>query len=158
MSRKNLRPLVFERDHGICAACGQDCVALELRIKGLTDQGISRKLLTERLNQYDLTRAGECTRWHADHVKPLWTAKSDEEFRQLDSMENLQTLCQTCHTIKSIIEDGHRAKSKRMAPEKRSRSTCDHDYMKKGRTNLSRPLKGEPYKRCVKCGFRAALT
>ena len=42
--------------------------------------------------------------WETDHVIPLNTARSDEEAKRLNSIENLQPLHRACHQMKTSRE------------------------------------------------------
>lgn len=55
--------------------------------------------------------------WHADHVMPLWLADPTDYPTCLRywSLENLQTLCESCHGEKTAIEAKLRAKVERQA-------------------------------------------
>lgn len=81
---KYLRDCVFERDRGICALCGTDCVALRrqpreaLRAIGYTEGDLRRK-----------------TFWDADHILSV------SESGGLASLENYQSLCVLCHRVKT---------------------------------------------------------
>lgn len=44
--------------------------------------------------------------WHLDHIKPLIEAQGDLEYWKMD---NLQTLCQDCHKLKTATEASARA-------------------------------------------------
>jgi hypothetical protein len=51
-------------------------------------------------------------RWHMDHIKPLYLANDNINFWKLD---NLQTLCESCHKLKSASEATERAEKRRAA-------------------------------------------
>jgi 5-methylcytosine-specific restriction endonuclease McrA len=80
----HLRERVFERDRGICAKCGIDCVALlhnlrrlrgAARIRAFSDWGLpKRKSL-----------------WDADHKTPVAEGGGECD------LDNMQTLCIRCH-------------------------------------------------------------
>src|SRR5947209_809332 len=60
----HLRDRVFDRDRGICAACGLDCIAEYRRIKRL--RGASRISVMARWGL-----RGRKSLWDADHVLPV---------------------------------------------------------------------------------------
>jgi 5-methylcytosine-specific restriction enzyme A len=81
-----LREKVFERDHGVCAACSVDTMALRRDMRKL-DYAARRSFLKE-------WRIGERSRkslWDADHVTPV-----AEGGGQCD-LSNMRTLCLQCH-------------------------------------------------------------
>ena len=53
--------------------------------------------------------------WHMDHINPLIEAKGDLTFWQ---MENLQTLCKTCHINKTSKEATTRASERKIRKQK----------------------------------------
>jgi hypothetical protein len=52
--------------------------------------------------------------WHLDHRQPLIEANGDIRYWMMD---NLQTLCQMCHTAKTSREAGERAAARKAAKE-----------------------------------------
>jgi hypothetical protein len=52
--------------------------------------------------------------WHLDHIRPLIESNGDIRFWQMD---NLQTLCKTCHIAKTSREATERATARRLARE-----------------------------------------
>lgn len=111
-----LRSKVFERDGGVCAACGVDTVALEvdMRREGKEQQKKQREG-GSRWASYDmaftdtgiqLRREGFRIRqslWEMDHVLALADGGTNV-------LENLQTLCQPCHRAKTSRENSARAR------------------------------------------------
>lgn len=85
------RKAVWRRDKGICANCGEECAKNrnEARNSGLSE-------------------------WHMDHVKPLVEAKGDISYWKLS---NLQSLCDTCHKLKTSAEATSRALLRKMFPK-----------------------------------------
>lgn len=81
-----LRERVFERDKGVCAACGVDTVALRRDMRKL-DYAARRKFLKE----WRLVEGSRKSLWDADHVVPV-----AEGGGQCD-LQNMQTLCLLCH-------------------------------------------------------------
>ena len=83
-----LREKVLERDRGLCAQCGVDCLAAWKQLK--RSRGAARlKALTE----WGL-RPGRRSRkslWDADHILPV-----SEGGGECD-LENVRTLCLKCH-------------------------------------------------------------
>lgn len=83
-----LRRLVFARDHGVCAECGTDTVALVAELRGLRRQGYEpwRKRVEElgighRRGSY----------WDADHIVPVAEGGGECD------LSNIRTLCIPCH-------------------------------------------------------------
>ena len=80
----HLRDRVFERDRGVCAVCGIDCVAEFGRVKKL--RGAARvKART------DWGLRGRKTLWDADHVLPVVEGGGECD------LSNMRTLCLKCH-------------------------------------------------------------
>ncbi len=83
----HLRERVFQRDAGVCAACGVDCQA-ELhhmkklrgtaRLKAMADWGVAR-------NRKSL--------WDADHIVPVAEGGGECD------LANMRTLCLKCHRL-----------------------------------------------------------
>lgn len=84
----HLRQRVWERDHGVCAACGVQC----------------------RHYRRDLTRPA----WEADHIIPLIDAPRDVWFWTL---ANVRTLCEKCHTRITAEQNAARAERRKGEPE-----------------------------------------
>ena len=81
-----LRDKVFERDKGICAACGMDTVAEWRRIKRLAAArrvGVLRDLGLKNLRRSSL--------WDADHIAPVVEGGGECD------LSNIRTLCLKCH-------------------------------------------------------------
>ena len=82
-----LRDQVFARDHGRCAACDADTVAIYAALK--RSRGVAR---AAGLSLYGLkTIASRRSLWDADHILPV-----AEGGGQCD-LDNLRTLCLPCH-------------------------------------------------------------
>ncbi len=83
-----LREKVFERDKGVCFACGVDTVALRRDMRKL-DYAARRKFLKE----WRLKDGSRKSLWDADHVVPV-----AEGGGQCD-LGNMRTLCLLCHRL-----------------------------------------------------------
>src|SRR4051794_25665302 len=59
-----LRERVFQRDRGICAACGLDCVAEYVHIRRLRGSAKAKAILSWQLH-------GRKSLWDADHILPV---------------------------------------------------------------------------------------
>ena len=81
-----LRELVFERDHGVCAACGVDTEAELRRLK--RSRGANRKVL---LGHWGLDRLWRRSLWDADHILPVAEGGGECD------LDNIRTLCLKCH-------------------------------------------------------------
>lgn len=79
-----LRERVLERDRGICAACGLDCIAEFRRIKRL--RGSTRARAVREWNF-----KGRRSLWDADHILPVAEGGGECD------LSNLRTLCLKCH-------------------------------------------------------------
>ncbi|HSU60445.1 MAG TPA: HNH endonuclease signature motif containing protein [Bryobacteraceae bacterium] len=84
----HLRERVFERDRGICAECGLDCVAEFRRLRRL--RGVSR---VKAEAAWDLGRRKSL--WDADHILPV-----SEGGGECD-LSNMRTLCLKCHRLRT---------------------------------------------------------
>ena len=82
----HLRERVFERDRGICAACGLDCVIELRRVKRL--RGAARIRAAEEWGM-----RGRKTLWDADHVTPVAEGGGECD------LSNMRTLCLKCHRL-----------------------------------------------------------
>ena len=83
-----LRDKVFERDRGVCAACGVDTVALRRDSRKL-DYAARRQFL----KTWGLRENSRKSLWDADHVIPV-----AEGGGQCD-LSNMRTLCIKCHAV-----------------------------------------------------------
>jgi 5-methylcytosine-specific restriction endonuclease McrA len=91
-----LREKVLERDRGVCAACGLDCLQAErdlrrlrgaARLKALMDWGFGARA---RAVTRAVTRK---TLWDADHIVPVVEGGGECD------LENIRTLCLKCHRV-----------------------------------------------------------
>lgn len=80
----HLRERVFERDRGMCALCGIDCVAELHRLKRLRGASRLRAAAAWRMG-------GRKSLWDADHILPV-----SEGGGECDLL-NMRTLCLKCH-------------------------------------------------------------
>lgn len=81
-----LREKVLERDHGICATCGVDCLAAERHIRRL--RGGAR---LKALRQWGVGPAYRRSFWDADHIVPVVEGGGE------CGLANIRTLCLKCH-------------------------------------------------------------
>ncbi len=79
-----VREKVFERDRGICAACGTDCDAAWRHIQRL--RGAAR---LKARREWGL--GSRKSLWDADHIVPVVEGGGECD------LENLRTLCLKCH-------------------------------------------------------------
>jgi 5-methylcytosine-specific restriction endonuclease McrA len=84
----HLRKRVFERDRGICALCGLDCVAQFRHINRL--RGPAR---TKAMAEWALR--GRKTLWDADHIAPVAEGGGECD------LSNMRTLCLKCHRART---------------------------------------------------------
>jgi 5-methylcytosine-specific restriction protein A len=80
----HLRQRVFERDHGICAQCGLDCVAHFRHLKKL--RGAARSRAESEWNW-----GSRKSLWDADHIVPVAEGGGECD------VSNMRTLCLKCH-------------------------------------------------------------
>ena len=107
-----LRRMVRERDHGVCAECGTNCVALRralVRARYAEHMMHARWWTPERVELYAPTtwarmaelgippkrRALDRSLWEADHIIPV------VEGGGCCGLDNLRTLCWRCHAAAS---------------------------------------------------------
>lgn len=81
-----LRERVFDRDRGVCAACGCDTVSAFLLLK--RSRGANRAAL---LASWGLARFHRSSLWDADHIVPVAEGGGECD------LSNLRTLCLHCH-------------------------------------------------------------
>lgn len=81
-----LREKVFERDRGICAACGVDCMAAWHHIQ--RQRGVAR---IKALATWGLKPRMRQSLWDADHIVPVVEGGGECD------LSNLRTLCLRCH-------------------------------------------------------------
>lgn len=84
----HLRARVFERDRGVCAACGLDCVAEFRRIRRL--RGAARVRAGS-----EWPMRGRKSLWDADHITPVAEGGGECD------LSNMQTLCLKCHRART---------------------------------------------------------
>ena len=82
--RVALRQRVFERDHGICAQCGLDCIAHFLYLRKLRGAGRTRA-------ESDWNRGSRKSLWDADHIVAVAEGGGECD------VSNMRTLCLKCH-------------------------------------------------------------
>jgi 5-methylcytosine-specific restriction endonuclease McrA len=123
--------LVYERDHGVCRACGRDCVTLpdELRAarrregkerNGFFAYQADVRLLDRDRAQYpnwhamcdelglSMARRFSLDRrlWEVDHIVEVVNGGAD------CGLDNLQTLCWKCHSAKTARLNRERARAR----------------------------------------------
>jgi 5-methylcytosine-specific restriction endonuclease McrA len=81
-----LRDKVLERDRGICASCGVDCLHAELQLKRLRGAARLKACLA-----WGLRPGSRKSLWDADHIVPVVEGGGECD------LENLRTLCLKCH-------------------------------------------------------------
>jgi len=90
-----VRACLLERDHGVCRACGRDCIAwrsrVKPRIRGLAWEKARDILRAEGLSYAHATR----TRWDAARIVEVVEGGGG------CGLDNFQTLCFPCHRDKT---------------------------------------------------------
>jgi 5-methylcytosine-specific restriction protein A len=90
-----LREKVFDRDRGVCAACGTDTMALRRDMRRL--DFAARRLF---LKTWGLKEGSRKSLWDADHIVPV-----AEGGGQCD-LSNMRTLCLLCHrTVTTALRE-----------------------------------------------------
>jgi len=83
-----IREKVLERDHGVCAGCGVDCLHAERHLKQL--RGAAR---LKALFDWGLRPGSRKSLWDADHIVPVVEGGGECD------LENIRTLCLKCHRV-----------------------------------------------------------
>jgi 5-methylcytosine-specific restriction endonuclease McrA len=81
-----LREKVLERDHGICAGCGLDCLHAERELKRLRRAARLKALLA-----WGLRAGSRKSLWDAHHIVPVVEGGGECD------LDNIRTLCLKCH-------------------------------------------------------------
>ena len=94
-----LRSVVFDRDKGMCARCGLDCRAFELRMRKRVSwaKRAGRFVFLTRLRNACIKRGFDHwndSHWQADHILARHEGGDSQ-------MSNIQTLCIPCHKHKT---------------------------------------------------------
>jgi 5-methylcytosine-specific restriction endonuclease McrA len=82
----HLRDRTFERDKGVCAVCGLDCVAEFHRLRRL--RGAAR---LRGFAAYGIRPGSRRSLWDADHIMPVVEGGGECD------LANIRTLCLKCH-------------------------------------------------------------
>jgi len=82
----HLRERTFERDKGVCALCGLDCVAEFHHMRKL--RGAAR---VRTFAEWGLRPGSRRSLWDADHVLPVAEGGGECD------LSNIRTLCLKCH-------------------------------------------------------------
>jgi 5-methylcytosine-specific restriction enzyme A len=85
----HLRDRVFQRDRGICAICGLDCIAELRRLKKLRGSSRARARIGWHMGKRK-------TLWDADHIVPVAEGGGECD------LSNMRTLCLKCHCIRTV--------------------------------------------------------
>lgn len=107
------RHAVLQRDHGICASCGRDCLAVEERVRAVLTYGpdffrceptparafMRAVRLRGWLRRFGLMGSASIpTFWQADHILPVCQGGGPERGQTCaEVLANLRTLCTPCH-------------------------------------------------------------
>lgn len=86
----HLRERVFERDRGVCAQCGVDCLAEFRRIRRLRGAAALRA-------RREWNCGARNSLWDADHILPVVQGGGECD------LANMQTLCLKCHRIRTAV-------------------------------------------------------
>jgi 5-methylcytosine-specific restriction protein A len=99
----HLRERVLERDRGICAVCGMDCIAEYNHIRRL--RGPARARAKEKWGL-----GGRKSLWDADHIVPVVEGGGECD------LTNMRTLCLNCHRIHTAGLRARRGAAARVHP------------------------------------------
>jgi 5-methylcytosine-specific restriction protein A len=102
---KYLRRFIYERDRGICAICGIDTRYVKIEIEdaahaSMMESGVwsfeDHPIFLACLKKYNITvKESRKSLWECDHIKEVAIGGGE------CGIENLQSLCQSCHKKKS---------------------------------------------------------
>jgi 5-methylcytosine-specific restriction enzyme A len=125
------RQAVLDRDHGICAICGRDCIAIEERLTAIRSEayryGSDSKVKLEawtrarRIHGWRvlLGLGTEGSLWQADHIKPVVEGGGPEAHQTREEiLANLRTVCIPCHKAETRALAARRAAERRAAKER----------------------------------------
>jgi 5-methylcytosine-specific restriction enzyme A len=85
----HLRERVLERDRGICAICGLDCIAELRRVKKLRGSARAKARIDWHMGKRK-------TLWDADHIMPVAEGGGECD------LSNMRTLCLKCHRLRTV--------------------------------------------------------
>ena len=123
-SGTSLRRQLFELERGVCQRCGLDCHGLWQNLKSSKSswpeklrrmaaesksaQSAALHTLLSYLTRFDTESQDdfnltEGSLWQADHILPVWQGGGT------CGLENMQTLCASCHSLKTSEETKQRA-------------------------------------------------
>lgn len=92
-----IREKVLERDRGVCAQCGIDCLTVWKNLKRLRGAASLKARMEWGLR---LGSAGRKSLWDADHIVPVVEGGGECD------LENIRTLCLKCHrTVTSQLRE-----------------------------------------------------
>ena len=122
VSRAALRRAVFERDKGVCAACGMDCEALREEMRMLREDFpcSMRAPMVYDARVHQLVRLG-FPRRDVENGKSLWDCAhvKDRVRGGQNTLENARTLCLPHHAAETAELAGERAKRRGSTWKKR---------------------------------------
>jgi 5-methylcytosine-specific restriction endonuclease McrA len=98
----HLRERLLQRDQGVCAACGLDCVAEYNRIKRLRGPARAKAISAWGLRSRK-------SLWDSDHVVPVIEGGGECD------LSNIRTLCLRCHRAQTAALRERRRNPQRSA-------------------------------------------
>lgn len=134
-----MREFLIARDHERCERCNADCSiprGFRPGSRMVTDAG------------YEFTQIIPIPSWHADHVVPLWKVAQLQPLEHIKFFEpeNVQTLCDECHGIKTAQEAAERKHFNHLAghrPKRKGRKMQSRGFDKR----FTRTMRGEVKRR-----------
>lgn len=117
-----MRDQVFEAEHGICQLCKFDAHSFYRQIRDTKDLQKRAELITKskfhslcaKTKEQMVKKPVAGQFWHADHIVPVWQGGG-----QCD-IDNLRTLCVTCHLKVSAQQAGQRATIRKLGSAAKS--------------------------------------
>ncbi|MBV9769050.1 MAG: HNH endonuclease [Bryobacterales bacterium] len=106
-----LRDKVLERDRGVCALCGVDCLQTEQQLKRLRGTGRLKAFL-----DWGLRAGSRKSLWDADHIVAVVEGGGECD------LENIRTLCLKCHRAATAELRKRRGNVRKTSPNAASAS------------------------------------
>jgi hypothetical protein len=115
-TQSSARRQLFDREMGVCRACGFNCHAFFKRLQALPSEQARMQALMNSPYSTDsgrlrrmLTHPKEGDFWEADHIVPVAEGGGESD------LSNYQTLCTPCHAKKTKEQERRAAHTRRAA-------------------------------------------
>ncbi|KAM4710695.1 DNA annealing helicase and endonuclease ZRANB3 [Anableps anableps] len=131
-SQTYMRSCVLEAEQGICQHCGLNAHELFLKVRDAPASKRKEMLENTWLAQLPLKQLNEMIRapvegdfWQVDHIRPVYRGGGQ------CSMDNLQTLCTTCHKARTAQQARERSQMKKSAAASKVASDISRFFIRK---------------------------